>query len=221
MGRAVAELRTTDTTYGKEYWDTLDGGNGYRDSVMWADIAHIVHETLVIDREAGVDRAGEHRYVDVGCAFGYLVRRMRSRGVESWGLDISEYALEHAPADIADHLRWWDMAGPDDSFFGREAFSIATCFETLEHIPPKGAQAAVEQLYGLLRPGGRLVATICVEGQEGWDTDPTHLNVRPVEDWRGMFREAGFRRDALVEQELARYWLFSRHKGVVAAFRPA
>lgn len=215
-----SRLRTTDTTYGKEYWDTLDGGAGYQDSVMWSDIAHIVHEVFAIDFGQGVDRAGEHRHVDVGCAFGYLVRHLRLRGIESWGLDISKYALGNAPADVADYLRRWDVAGPDESFFGLEAFTLVTCIETLEHVPAEGAQRAVSQLYGLLRPGGCLLATICVDGQEGWDSDPTHVNVRPVEYWRGLFREAGFRRDALKEQDLARYWLFSRHKGVIAAFRP-
>lgn len=31
--------------------------------------------------------------LDMGCAFGYLVSALRSKGVQAYGIDISEYAL--------------------------------------------------------------------------------------------------------------------------------
>lgn len=214
-------LRTLDTSYGAEYWDTLDGGRGYQQSVMWLDIAHIIHETWLIDHLAGKDRAGECRHVDVGCAMGFLVQAMRQRGVESWGLDFSRYALEHAPEDVADYLRQYDLRQVDASFFGTEHFNLVSCIETLEHIDEPFVERALTHLFQLLEPGGYLLATICVEGQHGWDTDPTHVTIKPREWWEQCLYEVGFEQDCRREAMVRRWWLFSQHKGVFCARRPS
>ena len=213
-------MRTRDTSYGKDYWDTLDGGAGYQDSVMWQDIAHILAETFTVDREAGVDRAGEHIHVDVGCAYGFLIRHMRRRGFESWGLDFSEYALEQAPEDIKPFLRQFDLTEPQPSFFGTEKFTLLTCIETLEHIPEQHARRAVGHLFALLRPGGTAALTVCVEGQHGWDTDPTHVTIKPRQFWIDLLIDAGFLLDFKAQDDLRRWWLFSNHRGVYVARRP-
>lgn len=207
-------LRTDDMDYGKDYWNTLDHGAGYTDSILWQDIAHIFAEQFTVDRVVGVDRAGEHSHIDVGCAYGFLIRHMRRRGIESWGLDFSTYALEQAPEDVRPHLRWFDLTRPEPSFFGREKFTLLTCIETLEHIPEASCARAVRHLYDLLKPGGVGVLTICVEGQHGWDTDPTHVTVRPRHFWAPLLVEVGFRIDSDAIAGLKRWWLFSGHRGV-------
>ena len=216
----MGELRTTDTSYGAHYWDTLDGGNGYTDSVMWQDIAHILAEIFTVDREAGVDRAGEHRHVDVGCAYGFLVRHMRRRGIESWGLDYSRYALSQAPEDVRENLRFFDLTKRDLSFFGSKTFTLLSCFETLEHIEEQYCAQAVQHLWSLLRPGGTAALAICVEGQPGWDTDPTHVTVRPREFWDSHLANVGFEPDHQAEDDLRRWWLFSQHKGIFVVRKP-
>lgn len=207
-------LRTADTSYGQEYWDTLDGGAGYQDSRMWSDIAHILHEVFFIDKDAGVDRAGENRVLDVGCAYGYLVRHISARGTECFGVDYSRYALEHAPEDVRDHLQWFDLTGGADTFYGSGDFSLVTCIETLEHIPAPSAGRALRHLWNALRPGGILVATICVEGHPDPYSDPTHVNIAPRAYWEERLRAAGFWLQDLQVAELRRFWLFSQHEGV-------
>ena len=212
-------LRTSDLSYGQDYWDTLDGGAGYKPSVMWFDIAHIISETWLIDLEAGKDRSGECQHVDVGCAMGYLVQAMRQRGVESWGLDLSRYALAHAPDDVAGYLHYFDLRSGDPSFFGKERFNLVTCIETLEHVPEESVKRALKHLYELLEPGGSLLATICVEGQPGWDSDPTHVTIKPPEWWEYELALAGFEPDYGREALVRRWWLFSQHRGVFCARR--
>lgn len=212
--------RTTDTTYGAAYWDSLDGGAGYHDSVMWADIAHALWEVFVVDREAGVDRSGEHKMLDVGCAFGFLLRHMRARGVEAWGVDFSDYALDHAPDDIAPWLRRLDLRSGNDTFFGPEQFSLVSTFETLEHIAEGSVDNALGTIARALRPGGVVAATICVEGQPGWETDPTHVTIRPAAWWSRRLAAVGLVEDPAAAAELRRFWLFSAHRGVFVARRP-
>lgn len=207
--------RTADKTYGKDYWDTLDSGNGYTDSIMWADIAHIIHEVFIVDKKVNVDRAGEHFILDMGCAFGYLVRHLRSRGSETFGLDYSRYALDRAPDDVKDNLHWFDLTQTNDTYFGQNRFTMITCIETLEHIPAAHSRRALGHCWRSLKPGGILVATICVEGHPDPYSDPTHFNIQTREWWEAHFIEAGFVLDDDKVAELQRFWLFSDHKGIL------
>lgn len=213
-------LRTTDTEYGQDYWDTLDNGAGYQQSLLWSDMAHILHEVVFIDREAGVDRAGEHSVLDVGCAYGYLVECINARGAECFGVDYSRYALDHAPDDIRGHLEWFDLTDSNDTHYGRDRFSLVTCFETLEHIPAESADQALRHLWNSLRPGGVLVATVCTTEQPDPYSDPTHVNIVPRAWWEQRLRATGFWLQDLQAAELRRYWLFSRHAGVFVGRKP-
>lgn len=210
--------RTSDTTYGKDYWETLDNGLGYQDSTMWEDISHTLKE-LVCTRN-GQDISGQTRAVDVGCAGGYLVKHLRRRGLDAWGLDFSDYALMHTEKVIKPYLRWYDLSWVDDSFFGQETFDLLTCFETLEHIDPDCAERAVRNLWSLLKPGGLAVLTICVTGQPGSDDDPTHVNVVSRDFWENLFSRIGWKPVHDMSRQLRWFWLFSQHKGVFVLRRP-
>lgn len=214
----MVDHRTEDTNYGRDYWSSLDGGLGYTDSTMWEDIGHTIKE-LVCTRD-GEDRSGQTRAVDVGCAGGYLVKHLRRRGLDAWGLDFSDYALLHGDKEVKTHLRWFDLTEPNDSFFGLECFDLVTCFETLEHIPPDMADRAVAHLWNLLRPGGLAILTICVAGQPGADSDPTHVNVVARDFWENLFREAGWEPVPHLLRQLRWFWLFSQHKGVFVLRKP-
>jgi len=204
-------LRTTDTSYGELYWQTLDGGLGYADSVMWEDIAHTIKELFCI--RPGRDASADYCLIDVGCAMGYLVKHLRRRGVEAFGLDFSSYALEHADEMAKPHLTCFDLTHESLPEFPVK-FNLLTCFETLEHIPAEHAWRAVKHLWNLLEPNGFAILTVCVEGQPGWDTDPTHQNVVSRDYWDQLFRERGFYSRSSKAQRLRQFWLFSQHRGV-------
>lgn len=214
-------LRTTDVTYGKDYWETLDGGAGYKDSLLWADICHALWEVFVVDWASGQDRSAEHRHLDVGCAYGYLIRHMRSRGVESFGVDGSMYALGQAPPDVAPYLTPHDLITGNDTYYGPDGFSLVTCFETMEHIAEEHVANALGTIARAVRPGGLVVLTICVEGQQGWDSDPTHVTIRPRQWWTERLAAAGLESTLGYRESLQRFWLFSQHKGVFVLDGPA
>lgn len=218
----MTELRTLDTEYGEDYFESLDGGLGYQDSTMWEDIAHCVKEITGYDRAARKDVSGGMSLIDWGCAKGYLVKHLRRRGYEAWGLDVSEYAISNGAEEVKDHLRVFDMT---DHRFGTQwesgYFDVATCFETMEHIPHVRAEngefktgIAIKHMYDNLKPGGRLVMTICTEDQPGWDSDPTHVTIRSHDFWRVLFESYGFVYDASAVLHLTRFWLFEFHNGV-------
>ena len=187
---------------------------------MWQDIGHIIHELVGVDKQKGVDNALSIRLLDVGCAFGFLVRHMRRRGYDVRGVDYSRYALGHLPADIQPYVAWHDLTGEDQLTRWYKPFDVATCFETLEHLPWDHARGAVEQIWRVLKPGGVLIATICVVGQLDTRSDPTHVTVIPRECWESLFVSVGFEFDREMWRHLRWFWLFCAHRGVFVLRRP-
>ena len=217
----MSEFRTQDTEYGADYWDTLDDGRGYQDSLMWQDIAFILRELTCIHPFTNQDLSSMVKIMDVGCAMGYLVRHLRARGIESWGVDNSEYALEHAPDDVRQHVSRVDLTQASDVIprHARRGYNVVTCFETLEHIPEGSVDNALENLAACMHPEGLLIATICVEGHPNPYHDPTHVTIKPPMWWEEKLRDHQLERVDFMEEDLKRFHLFKSHLGVFACRR--
>lgn len=221
-------LRTDDTEYGKEYWDTLDGGMGYQDSMLWVNISCAVKDLFGIDRVAQEDISPGMKLLDVGCAMGYSVRWFRKQGFDAWGVDLSQYALDHAPEDIAEYLRQFDLTSPHYGWsFGDEQFQVVTCFETMEHIPDQDdgwgnntIDTALRHIKEALVSGGHALFTICTEDQPGWDTDPTHVTIKSRHWWVKRLQAAGFELEEESVAFLRNFWLFANHHGVLVVKKP-
>lgn len=214
-----AAQRTTDLTYGQDYWDTMDGGQGYQDSVMWEDLSFVSRELLCIDPERG-DITSELNLLDIGCAFGFLVRHLRRRGIEAWGVDLSQWAIDRAPEDIKTYLRQFDLTSDAPEIIAGWPFHRFTCYETMEHIPEPEVPMVLRRIYKCLIKGGYGLFTICTSDRPGWDSDPTHVTIYPREWWEERLDEAGFKRDMEKESWLKEnFWLFREHSGIYVVRR--
>ncbi len=109
------EVIALSKQFGKEYFDgsRAYGYGGYRYDGRWLPVARnmIRHFEL----EPGM------RVLDVGCAKGFLVKdfMLACPGLEAFGLDISEYALRHAPEELTGRLHLGSAVSlpfPDSSF---------------------------------------------------------------------------------------------------------
>jgi SAM-dependent methyltransferase len=161
------------------------------------------------------------RLLDVGCAMGFLLRHLRVRGYDVRGVDFSQYALDHAPEDILPYLSQFDLTDLATRIeHWHRPFDVVTCFETLEHVPAVHSGTAAQHLWSALKPGGLAILTICVEGQPGADTDPTHVNVAPRSYWDDLFAEQGWTVEEEMLRQLRWFWLFSQHRGVFCLRRP-
>jgi SAM-dependent methyltransferase len=83
------------------------------------------------------------RVLDVGCAKGFVVQILRDHGIDAWGVDLSEYAIEAAPGCVRPFLRVGTVL---DLEFDDDSFDLVTCLETLEHLHPDRIQQAVAEL---------------------------------------------------------------------------
>ena len=63
-------------------------GTPYRRDAEWLRFFGSVADRIVAD-------IGPASALDVGCAMGFLVEALRRRGVDAFGIDVSEYAIAH------------------------------------------------------------------------------------------------------------------------------
>jgi SAM-dependent methyltransferase len=121
--------------------------------------------------------------LDAGCAYGYMIESMRQRGVDCWGIDISEHAIQSVNPDVQSFCRVASVLDPLP-----QRYDLITCFEVVEHMPPGQGELAIANLCRYT--DDILFCSSPVDYKEA-----THLNVQPVEYWAEQFAVHGFFRD--------------------------
>ncbi|MCD6353203.1 MAG: class I SAM-dependent methyltransferase [Proteobacteria bacterium] len=128
---------------------------------------------------------GSHiRWLDVGCAFGYLLNEAREKEISAFGVDISAYALKQAsgldpkPAQgLAERLP-----------FSSETFDVVTAFDLIEHLYEP--EAGLEEMVRVLKPEGILLFStpdpLFFDRKE-----ETHLSERPPSFWMNQMERLG------------------------------
>jgi ubiquinone/menaquinone biosynthesis C-methylase UbiE len=100
--------------------------------------------------------------LDVGCGNGYFAREMARRGARVTGIDISPRMIEHAAeqesaGSLGIEYHVLDAAVLPAHFVPR-SFDLATSCLALQDMP--NVEKVLRGVHALLRPGGRLVASI-------------------------------------------------------------
>ncbi|HUZ89878.1 MAG TPA: methyltransferase domain-containing protein [Candidatus Acidoferrales bacterium] len=165
--------------YDQHYYENYcseQGGVPYGRGQHWLDFFGRIAERVVAD-------LSPRTVLDAGCAMGLLVEALRDKGVEAFGLDISQYAIDNVREDIQPFCRQGSILDP----FGRR-YDLITCIETVEHLTPD--------------QGIRAVANICSSTDDVlFSSTPhhfkevTHLTVRPAEYWAELFARHGLYHD--------------------------
>ncbi len=105
---------------------------------------------------AMLDACGEPvkggRLLDVGCAMGYCIAEAMGRGWDSYGIDVSSYAISRADAAIKPRIR---IATIGEMKFPKEYFDRITMLDVLEHL--KDPRRDLMRLRSFLTDTGRLV----------------------------------------------------------------
>ncbi|MCA8921696.1 MAG: class I SAM-dependent methyltransferase [Planctomycetes bacterium] len=122
-----AEAATKAKRFAYDYWDgsrdTGYGGYGY--DGRWRKVADqmVAHYGL----EAGM------KVLDVGCGKGFLLYDLTEAvpGLEVTGIDISEYAIEHAKPEVKDRLQ---IAHAKELPFADDSFDFVFSINTLHNL---------------------------------------------------------------------------------------
>jgi SAM-dependent methyltransferase len=159
-----------------DYYYAHDCGTAYERNDHWNGFFGAIASRIASDLQPT-------SVLDAGCAIGMLVEQLRKIGVDAYGIDVSEWAIDQVPDEIRPYCRRASLTEPID-----RRYDLITCIEVIEHIPAPDAATAVEQL---CRATDRILVS-----SSPWDyAEPTHVNVRPPEDWAAMFARNGFVRD--------------------------
>ncbi|MDX6590148.1 MAG: hypothetical protein QOI84_1422 [Solirubrobacterales bacterium] len=166
-----------DAEYGATYYSNYWGGGGpYERNERWLKFFGDVADAIVRDFHPT-------SVLDAGCAMGFLVEELRKRGVDAWGIDVSEYAISQVHESVADRCRVASLTEPLD-----RRYDLITCIEVLEHIPPAESDRAIENLCAA-------TDRLLISSTPGDYGEPTHLNVLPPEGWAAKLAAQGFLRE--------------------------
>jgi ubiquinone/menaquinone biosynthesis C-methylase UbiE len=180
--------------FGREYFDgpRTQGYGGYNyHERFWTGVAEDLRD------EYGI-KAGT-RVLDVGCGKGFLLHDLRrvAPGVDVAGLDISDYAIEHAMEDVKPFLKQGTAASlpfPDDSF------DVVISINTLHNLPLEECKQAIRELERVKKPGGHTYLQV-----DSWFTEEQHqafeawqltaLTYFDRATWVKLFEECGYTGD--------------------------
>ncbi len=132
--------------------------------------------------------------LDAGCAMGFLVETLRKRGVEAWGVDISDYAIQNVHPDIQPYCWVGSVTEP----FPRK-YDLIVTIEVLEHLPRLESEQALANL--CQHTDDVLFSSTPLDYKEA-----THFNVQPVEYWAELFARQGFFRDVDFDASFITPW---------------
>lgn len=132
--------------------------------------------------------------LDAGCAMGFLVEEFRKNGINAWGIDISEYAIQQVYEDIKPYC--W-VGSIDEPF--PQKYDLIVTIEVFEHLSPRLAERAIVNLCN--HTDDIIFSSTPFDYKEA-----THFNVQPPEYWAELFAQQGFYRDVDYDSSYLTAW---------------
>ncbi len=186
-----AEVAEIATKFGKDYWDGERhlGYGGYRYDGRWRPVAEEMAQHYGL-------KAGA-RILDVGCGKGFLLYEFTQvvPGCEVHGIDISQYAVDHAKEEIKHSLRVGharELPWPDDYF------DLVVSINTLHNLYNFDLESAIQEIERV----GRGAKYVCIEGYRN-EREKTNLiywqltcrAFHSLEEWEWLFNRLGYAGD--------------------------
>ncbi|GAA0309695.1 class I SAM-dependent methyltransferase [Rhodovulum strictum] len=138
---------------------------------------------IVLDHLAPLIETLPRSVVDIGCGSGSWAAAFAARfpGAELRGIDgdyVDRTRLSIRPADFRAH----DLTRPLPA---DRRFGLAISLEVAEHLPPESGPEFIRTLVG---HADHVLFSAAIPGQGG----EHHVNERPPDYWRGLFRSHGY-----------------------------
>lgn len=172
------------TIFGREYFDVpnkLSGYDGYHYDGRWTPVAEKI-----------ISQYCPNSFLDFGCAKGYLVYDMDKLGLKaSFGVDVSEYALNNAPKEIRANL---GLINGTNIPFPDKSIDLCVSRGVLEHIPEEALDEVISEVMRVsknqfIEVTGGNTEEIRRYARE-WDI--THVTIKPEEWWVRKLSSLGY-----------------------------
>lgn len=177
--------------WGVDYWDgdRRTGYGGFHYDGRWRGPADAMAEHYELESGQTV--------LDVGCGKAFLLYDLTQAvpGLEVSGIDVSEYALEHAKEEVRDRLQ---VATAAELPFEDDSFDLVVSVNTLHNLQAQDLDRALREIERV----GRADKYICVES---YRTEREKANLLywqltcesfcTPEEWQWWFERTGYSGD--------------------------
>lgn len=166
--------------YDENYFTKRGGGGPYIGYPRESDGDSEYARKAIADETAARNPG---RVLDLGAATGVLVKDLEDRGVESAGIDISDWAIENRLTDSVVKGTALDLPFEDESF------DTVISQDFMEHMHPDDLPKVLAEQVRVTRPGGHLLHLIpYYDAGEPFQLD-AHLCQANREWWMGLFEQ--------------------------------
>ena len=186
------EHRAVARRFGKEFFDgaRLYGYGGYSyHPRFWTDTVKRFQEHYRLPADASV--------LDVGCGKGFMLHDFKRLFPEMTvaGIDISEYAIEHAIEDMEPFVR---VANAKCLPYEDNSFDLAISINTVHNLPLEECKRAIREIERVSKAHSFLTVDAWRNEQQReamlkWNL--TGLTYMSVDDWVKLFDEVGYTGD--------------------------
>ena len=182
------------------YEDGISKGLSCYENYRWIPeltypMAHKFYNFLKLGKKSNV--------LEYGCAHGFLVKCLNDYGVNTYGVDISEFAIKNSLADISDKvtiIKNNNLINAIKKFKFNKKFYWIISKDVFEHIPQKELKNILNQMNKITK---NLFVIVPLGDNskyriQQYHLDKTHIIIKNEEWWINLFEKNGFK----VEQML-------------------
>jgi SAM-dependent methyltransferase len=185
------ENRAIALKFGREYFDGTreQGYGGFRYDGRWIPIAEDIIKHFSLN--------SGNKVLDVGCAKGFLVKDLMKvcRGIEAFGLDISDYAVKNCEPEVVGRLHLGDVRSlpfPDNSF------DVVLSINTIHNLDRSDCVNALKEIQRVSKRGAYIQVDAYRNPKERQLFEDWMLTAKTYgmpQDWKEIIKEAGYTGD--------------------------
>ncbi len=178
-----------------QYYYATSCGKPYHRNEEWLDLFGKIANRIKEEIDPGT-------VLDAGCAFGFLVEKLREQGVKAFGCDISEFAISQTHESIKPFCWVGSLVEPLE-----KKYDLIVSIEVLEHIDKGNSEKALINLCNA--SDDVLFSSTPFDYKES-----THVNVNNPDYWSEQFAKQGFFRDVNFDASFITPWAVRYRKRI-------
>lgn len=172
--------------YGRLYFDGPReyGYGGYQYDGRWKPVAQDILEFFSL-------RPGD-RFLDVGCAKGFLVKDLLSLGIDAYGIDVSEYAIQNCEPEVVGRLH---LGTAEKLPFPSNSFQAVVSVNTVHNLARPECIRALQEIERLAPGRGFVQVDSYLTAEQKKIFESWVLTAKFYgypKDWIQVFYEAGY-----------------------------
>jgi len=183
------EHRRIAKRFEKEYFDgdRLTGYGGYNyHPRFWQDTVRRFRDHYQLKPDASV--------LDVGCAKGFMLHDFKELmpDLTIAGVDVSQYALDHAMPDVRPYMQ---LASAAKLPFADKSFDLVLAINTVHNLPRGDCMQALREMRRVSNKSMFLVVDAWRNEQERQNLMTWILTAQccmHVDDWKVLFQQCGY-----------------------------